>query len=323
MAFRNLVILLILAGVGAAGYFLFKSESGPVPGESCTLEALVCPDGSSVGRVPPDCEFAACPSAGVDTAAWKVSSNPGVGSFKYPERFPGRYLSAPDWPPVLSLDESTFSCTEAGALEERAGRTVRKVIGGNEYCVTERREGAAGSVYSLLAYAFPKGQGTAILTFSVRAPQCANYGTTEREECEAERGTIDVDGLLDAIAQTVALDAEGTPSSYKDWIRVESPLPESEVASPLTVKGEARGSWFFEGSFPVVLVDWDGRIIGESQAKAEGEWMTEEYVPFTARLEFSADTSVSDRGAIILRKDNPSGLPQNDDAFEYTVFFKK
>jgi hypothetical protein len=28
----------------------------------CTLEAKVCPDGTNVGRMPPDCEFAPCPS---------------------------------------------------------------------------------------------------------------------------------------------------------------------------------------------------------------------------------------------------------------------
>ena len=28
---------------------------------ACTMDAKVCPDGSSVGRVAPDCEFAACP----------------------------------------------------------------------------------------------------------------------------------------------------------------------------------------------------------------------------------------------------------------------
>lgn len=36
----------------------------PVPndrGVACTMEAKLCPDGSAVGRVPPDCEFAPCP----------------------------------------------------------------------------------------------------------------------------------------------------------------------------------------------------------------------------------------------------------------------
>ncbi len=28
---------------------------------ACTEDARICPDGSAVGRVPPDCEFAPCP----------------------------------------------------------------------------------------------------------------------------------------------------------------------------------------------------------------------------------------------------------------------
>jgi len=28
---------------------------------ACTADAKICPDGTGVGRVPPDCEFAACP----------------------------------------------------------------------------------------------------------------------------------------------------------------------------------------------------------------------------------------------------------------------
>jgi len=30
-------------------------------GVACTLDAKICPDGSAVGRVAPDCEFALCP----------------------------------------------------------------------------------------------------------------------------------------------------------------------------------------------------------------------------------------------------------------------
>lgn len=30
---------------------------------ACTMDAKICPDGSSVGRVPPSCEFAPCPGA--------------------------------------------------------------------------------------------------------------------------------------------------------------------------------------------------------------------------------------------------------------------
>ena len=30
--------------------------------QACTQEAMICPDGSAVGRTGPNCEFAACPS---------------------------------------------------------------------------------------------------------------------------------------------------------------------------------------------------------------------------------------------------------------------
>ena len=106
-------------------------------------------------------------------------------------------------------------------------------------------------------------------------------------------------------------------------IRVTSPRPNSTVESPLTITGQARGYWYFEASFPVVLVDWDGKIIAQGIAQAQGEWMTEDFVPFEATLIFVADPNAySNRGALILRKDNPSGLPEYDDALEIPVVIK-
>lgn len=108
---------------------------------------------------------------------------------------------------------------------------------------------------------------------------------------------------------------------YKDLIRLDYPAPEAQVTSPLLVKGEARGNWYFEGSFPVVLTDWDGKIIAQGVAQAKGDWMSTDYVSFEVTLNYSADTTVSNRGSLILKKDNPSGLPEKDDAFETPVFF--
>lgn len=45
---------LILAGV----FIWQKSQKKALP---CSLEAKICPDGSSVGRTGPNCEFAPCP----------------------------------------------------------------------------------------------------------------------------------------------------------------------------------------------------------------------------------------------------------------------
>lgn len=41
----------------------------------CTLEAKLCPDGSSVGRVPPRCEFAPCPQTSMNTSSTKSNEN--------------------------------------------------------------------------------------------------------------------------------------------------------------------------------------------------------------------------------------------------------
>ena len=106
-------------------------------------------------------------------------------------------------------------------------------------------------------------------------------------------------------------------SDKSNLIRLLSPLPNQSVTSPLVITGEARGNWFFEASFPVFLTDWDGRIIAQGIATAKSEWMTTEFVPFEATLTFSVDKAAySNRGTLILKKDNPSGLPEHDDALE-------
>src|SRR3989344_2324783 len=53
---------------------------------SCSLDAKICPDGTGVGRVGPNCEFSPCPtSQAVDTSNWKTyTNNSGSFSLKYP-----------------------------------------------------------------------------------------------------------------------------------------------------------------------------------------------------------------------------------------------
>lgn len=103
-------------------------------------------------------------------------------------------------------------------------------------------------------------------------------------------------------------------------IRNVNVKPGDLIESPLVIEGEARGFWYFEASFPIVLVNWDGLIIAEGFATAQDEWMTEDFVPFEATLEFTKP-SYGDTGALILQKDNPSDLPEFDDALEIPIKF--
>ena len=108
----------------------------------------------------------------------------------------------------------------------------------------------------------------------------------------------------------------------REYIHIYSPSLNQTIQSPLTITGEARGLWFFEASFPIVVTNRDGLIVGQTIAQAKADWMTEDFVPFEATLTFTSDPSAySQKGTLIFKKDNPSGLPENDDAFEIPINF--
>ena len=102
-----------------------------------------------------------------------------------------------------------------------------------------------------------------------------------------------------------------TPSpatAGNDTISVMAPTINGEVSSPLKVTGQARGTWYFEASFPVSLLDANGKVLAQTPAHAQGEWMTQDFVPFTATLTFKKP--VTETGTLVLEKDNPSGLAE-------------
>lgn len=146
---------------------------------------------------------------------------------------------------------------------------------------------------------------------------------TSFEEC-VEAGNLVMESYPRQCRSKEGLFVEniGNEMEKASLIRLDDPRPNQQITSPLKISGQARGTWFFEGSFPVVLTDWDGLIIAEGYAQAQGEWMTEDFVPFSAELNFTMP-DYSDKGALMLQKDNPSGLPENDDALEVPVQFLK
>ena len=93
-------------------------------------------------------------------------------------------------------------------------------------------------------------------------------------------------------------------------VLVTKPRPGEKVTSPLTVRGEARGTWYFEASFPVKLLDAQGNVLAAGPAEAKGDWMTEKLVPYEVTLRFTPPASGA--GRIVLEKSNPSGAPKRD-----------
>lgn len=103
-----------------------------------------------------------------------------------------------------------------------------------------------------------------------------------------------------------------------DLIRINSPRPNQEVISPISIEGEARGFWFFEADFPVKLLDDKGNELIVGFVRATKGWMTEDFAPFEGLLEFIITEEMD--ATLILEKDNPSGLPENADELRVPIF---
>ncbi len=108
-------------------------------------------------------------------------------------------------------------------------------------------------------------------------------------------------------------------STLSNLIRVTSVKPNAQIQSPLKVTGTARGNWYFEASFPIKLVDANGKVLIQSPAQADGEWMTTEFVPFEATLTFQKPATKT--GTLIIMNSNASGDPARDMKLEIPVTF--
>lgn len=151
----------------------------------------------------------------------------------------------------------------------------------------------------------------------------SGYFLMSQEKAEAPTIAVDEEVVEEVETNEIPDDIIAHIESKNDLIKVSSPQAGSRIKSPLKLTGVARGYWFFEASFPIFVTDWNGLIIGEGFATAEGDWMTEEFVSFSAEITFTLppDTPYR-RGTIIFKKDNPSDLPENDDALEIPIVFK-
>ena len=140
--------------------------------------------------------------------------------------------------------------------------------------------------------------------------ECIEAGNPAMEsyprQCMTSDGEAFVEDIGDAIDKI-------------NLIRVDSILPNETISSPLEITGEARGFWFFEGDFPIKLIDSNGNLLGTAIAQAKTDWMTEEFVQFEATLIF--DSLETKNGDLFFVKDNPSDISEYDDELRIPVKF--
>jgi hypothetical protein len=70
------IVLILLIGIGGFFYRNVAERSGAPEPVACTMEAKLCSDGSSVGRVAPSCEFAPCPAETFSIAGQFIATVP-------------------------------------------------------------------------------------------------------------------------------------------------------------------------------------------------------------------------------------------------------
>jgi hypothetical protein len=145
--------------------------------------------------------------------------------------------------------------------------------------------------------------------------ECADRGYPVMEsyprQCRTPEGTLFVEEITPVVV--------ATPESAIDCLKLDELKPNSVVASPLTISGQAACGWYFEASFPIEIVDANGVRLTIVPAQAQTDWMTTDFVAFSTTLTFATPTTPT--GKIIFHKDNASGLPEHDARVEVPVRF--
>lgn len=108
-------------------------------------------------------------------------------------------------------------------------------------------------------------------------------------------------------------------NATSDMIQVELPFPGAVTGKEFSVIGKARGNWFFEASFPIEVLDKDGKVIALviGQPQNGESWMTTEFVNFKADIKIPQ--SYIGPATLVLKKDNPSGLPEHDASISFPI----
>lgn len=122
--------------VALIGWFLLshvnKGSQEPIA-VACPTDAMICPDGTSVGRTGPKCEFAACPQVLGETVATTTLA---IGQS---DEVAGMQLK------VVSLVEdsrcpSDVQCIQAGTVR------VKVSVSGSEYTLTLNKPEVIGAL---------------------------------------------------------------------------------------------------------------------------------------------------------------------------------
>src|SRR5690606_10981985 len=151
-----------------------------------------------------------------------------------------------------------------------------------------------------------EGENNVVLESIISFEGCAEAGFAVRESYPRQCSTPDGRVFAEEIEVSPTYD-----NASADMIEVFSPHPGGVVGKEFLVVGMARGNWFFEVCFPFEVIRQNGNQIGGGVATATGDWMTTDFVEFKTDL-IDLPSAYMGPATLVLRRDNPSGLPEND-----------
>ena len=132
-----------------------------------------------------------------------------------------------------------------------------------------------------------------------------------------------------ASVHTPAVFSNATTSVPKDQkpqlplsesVQVQTPGAGATVENTFTIAGSAPNSWYSEAVFPIQVRDVSDNVIGRGQGHAQSDWTIPGAVVFTSSI--TLDGIYKGAATLILMRDNPSGLPQNDDSVTIPIIVK-
>ena len=158
---------------------------------------------------------------------------------------------------------------------------------------------------ALQYYPYPKKQEETPVAEVRSFEDCAAAGYPVMESYPRQCKTPDGRTYAEEIPVHATYD-----NATSDTIQVDLPFPGAVTGKSFTVTGKARGPWYFEASFPVEVRDANGTVLATTPAQAKGDWMTENFVPFEAKI--TVPESYIGPATLVLKRDNASGLPEHD-----------
>ena len=344
------LLVFMIAGAIIFSFHFYNRKNNERQNVVCTMEVLQCPDGSYVARTGPKCQFSKCPnqtsfigilrktSAGFNLLMQSPYNNSREVSYSLPLLL--KVIS--DMGQIVGNKVEVFgSFTEGNTLnvnkinelknnnpelgEVSVGKsvfvngvkiTLNKIIQDSR-CPVDVQCIQAGKVVADVTLQSDTDKKTVEISSGSEESFFDSYKISLEDVSPSRNSKTELNLKDYKLTFKVIIEKFVYIKSSNNLIKVSLPFPDAVVGKDFSIIGKARGSWFFEASFPIEVLDKNGNSLVKINAKAQGDWMTENFVPF--KVDIKIPDSYIGKATIVLIKDNPSGLTENAASMSFPI----